>query len=92
MMPHTIFRRLLVRPKNKANLTEGVYTTDCKSCDGKNVGETKRLLKTRVWEFRDEVEKIGDGMPFTREQKGPRNRKIQSSHIGSHGQREPYDG
>ena len=41
---------------------------DCKNFDGKYMymEETKKLLKTRVREHRDEGEKIGDGMPFTR--------------------------
>ena len=41
------------------------------------MGETKRLLKTRAQEHRNEVKKI-DYMPFTRgEQKGLRNRNKQ---------------
>ena len=72
---------------------DGVYTIDCKGCDGKYVSETKSLLTTRVREHRDEMEKIGNGMPFTRvEQKGIRNRETQISHHGSYGQGEPYDG
>ena len=43
-----------------------MYTIDGRSCGGKYVGETKRLHKARWKEHRDEVEKIGDAMPFTR--------------------------
>ena len=55
MKLHTILRGLLVQPKDKADLRDGLYTIHCKSCDGKYVGETKRLLKTRLREHRNEV-------------------------------------
>ena len=58
------------------NLTKGQrwpagWCVDCKSCAGKYVGETKRLLKTTVGEHRDEVETISDGVPFTRGNRRP---------------------
>ena len=69
MKPHTTLRRLSVWPKDKVDPRDGVYIIHCKSCDGKYVGETKRLLKTRVREHSYEVETIGDDMPFTHLQK-----------------------
>ena len=67
MRPHTTLRRLLVRPKDKVEPREGVYTIDCKNCEKKYVGETKRMLKTRVKEHREEVEKVDKGRSYTRE-------------------------
>ena len=66
MKPHTTLRRLLVSPKDKNDPREGVYMIDCKSCDQKYIGETKRLLKTRVKEHREEVERLDTGRIFTR--------------------------
>ena len=56
-----------------------MYTLECKSYDGKYVGKTKRLLKTRVREHRDEVEKIRDSMPLTRRTEKPQKQRQKSA-------------
>ena len=56
--------KLLVWPKDKVG-TEGWHTIDCKM-GWEACGETNRLLKSNVREHRDEVEKIGQGMHFTK--------------------------
>ena len=51
--PHTKLRELLVKPKDKSEDMEKadvVYKIQCKDCDSNYVGETSRLLKTRVKE------------------------------------------
>ena len=59
MCPHTTLRRLLVRPKDKVELDEQgelVYQIPCKNCGAEYIGETGRLLKTRLEENRKYVE------------------------------------
>ena len=59
MCPHTsdtALRRLLVPPKDKVELAgELVYHRPCINCGAKYVGETGRLLKTRLVEYRKDV-------------------------------------
>ena len=64
MHPHTTLRQLLVHPKDKADLGEGVYTIDCGNFEKKYIGETKRKLCVRVKEHREDVEKIRHGQVF----------------------------
>ena len=40
------------------NPMDSIYTIDCESCEGKYVGEIKRLLRITKKEHRDEVEKV----------------------------------
>ena len=59
MRPHTTLRRLLVHPKDKVELEEQgelVYQIPCKNCGAKYIGETGRLLKTRLVEHRKDVD------------------------------------
>ena len=59
MCPHTTLRRLLVHPNKNVELAEQgqlVYQTICKNCGAEYVGETKRLLKTRLYEHSKEVD------------------------------------
>ena len=59
MRPHTTFRRLLVHPKDKVELEEQgelVYQIPCKNCGAEYIGETGRLLKTRLEEHRKDVD------------------------------------
>ena len=66
MRPHTTLRSLLVSPKDKNEPREGVYAIPCQNCDSQYIGETKRALKTRVKEHRDDVVKMDTGRAFTR--------------------------
>ena len=57
--PHTTLRRLLVHPKDKVELEEQgelVYQIPCKNCGAEYIGETGRLLKTRLEEHRKDVD------------------------------------
>ena len=59
MRPHTTLRRLLVHPKDKVELEEQgelVYQIPCKNCVAEYIGETGRLLKTRLEEHRKKVD------------------------------------
>ena len=59
MRPHTTLMRLLVHPKDKVELEEQgelVYQIPCKNCGAEYIGETGRLLKTRLEEHRKDVD------------------------------------
>ena len=59
MRPHIILRRLLVHPKDKVELEEQgelVYQIPHKNCGAEYIGETGRLLKTRLEEHRKDVD------------------------------------
>mgnify|MGYP001545966652 CR=1 FL=1 len=84
MKPHTTLRRLLVHPKDKLEAGDGVYSIDCKNCSGKYIGETKRKLNTRVKEHRDEAEKVGSSLPFTRANRKQSQSQQWSSAITDH--------
>ena len=84
MRPHTTLRRLLVSPKDKLEPGDGVYSIDCKNCEGRYIGETKRKLKVRVKEHREEAEKISGGMRFTRGSKKLSEKERWSSAITDH--------
>ena len=69
MKPHSTLKSLLVHPKDKTDPKEGVYTIDCKGCDKKYIGETKRKLKVRVKEHRSEAEKVSETTVYTRDRR-----------------------
>ena len=50
MIPHVTLINILVHPKDKLEPGEGVYSIDCKHCEPKYIGETKRKLAVRVKE------------------------------------------
>ena len=59
MRLYTIHRCLLVHPKDKVELQEQgelVYQIPCKNCGAEYIGETGRLLKTRLEEHRKDVD------------------------------------
>ena len=59
MRPHTTLRRLLVHPNDKVELEEQdelVYQIPCKNCGAEYIGETGRLLKSRLEEHRKDVD------------------------------------
>ena len=71
MRPHTAFRRLLVHHKDKVELGEQgelVYQTLCKNCGAEYIGETGRLLKTRLEEHRKDEDNTKNGK-YTRSRK-----------------------
>ena len=57
-------RRLLVHPKDNDELEEQVelvYQIPCKNCGAEYIGETWRLLKTRLDEHRKDVDNTKNG-------------------------------
>ena len=59
MRPHTTLRCLLVHPKDKVELEEQgelVYQIPCKNCGAEYIGETGRLLNTRLEEHRKDAD------------------------------------
>ena len=67
--PHSTMKSLLVHPKDKTDPKDGVYTIDCKGCDKKCVGETKRKPKVQVKEHQTETEKVSKAVVYTRQKK-----------------------
>ena len=63
LKPHSTLRKTLVHPKDKRDTKETagcVYEIFCKNCEFSYVGETGRLLKTRLKEHQQEADKIAD--------------------------------
>jgi len=59
--PHSTLRKSLVHPKDKRqplDTTGCVYEIDCQNCDFSYVGETGRLLHTRIKEHQKEADRI----------------------------------
>ncbi|KAK2176307.1 hypothetical protein NP493_672g01011 [Ridgeia piscesae] len=57
--PHTTLKRVLVHPKDKVELVEQgelLYQIPCKNCGAECIGETGRLLKTRLDEHRKDAD------------------------------------
>ena len=68
MRPHTTLRRLLVHPNDKLELEEQGELVYQIPCGAEYVGETGRLLKTRLEEHRKYVENTKNGK-YTRSEK-----------------------
>ncbi len=90
MKPHTTLKSLLVHPKDKTDPKEGVYTIDCKGCDKKYVGETKRKLKVRVKEHQTETEKVSKRVVYTRDQKRQSQSEMWGSALTDHSVKENH--
>ena len=88
MKPHSTLKSLLVHPNDKTDPKEGVYTIDCKGCDKKYIGETKRKLKVRVKEHRSEAEKISEGIVYTRDRKRQSQSEMWGSALTDHSVKE----
>ena len=61
MKPHSTLRNLLVHPKDKRDplqTAEVVYEIPCKNCPKSYIGESGRLLATRLNEHHLEVNKL----------------------------------
>ena len=61
MKPHCTIRRQLVHPKDKReprDVTHAVYSIPCKNCDKVYVGETARLVGTRIDEHKKEADAL----------------------------------
>ena len=59
MRPYTTLRHMLVHSKDKVELEEQgelVNQIPCKNCGAEYIGETGRLLKTRLEEHRKDVD------------------------------------
>ena len=68
MKPHTTLRQLLVHPKDKRNprqTTDIVYEIPCHGCPKSYIGESGRLLDTRLNKHKDEVDKF-EAKTYTR--------------------------
>ena len=90
MKPHVTLKNLLVHPKDKTDPKEGVYTIDCTGCKKKYVGETKRKLKVRVKEHRDEREKVSQGAVYTRDRKRQSQSEMWGSALTDHAVKENH--
>ena len=90
MKPHSTLKSLLVHPKDKTDPKEGVYTIDCKGCDKKYIGETKRKLKVRVKEHRSEAEKVSETNVYTRDKKRQSQSEMWGSALTDHAVKENH--
>ena len=69
MQPHAIIWRILVHPKDKIEMEEHrevVYRIPCKNCEGVYIGETGRLLKTRMEEHIKDLDNSDPASQYTR--------------------------
>ena len=86
LKPHRTIRRELVHPKDKRDplqSAEAVYEVPCDSCDKTYIGETGRLLSTRILEHRTETEKVTK-RSFTRSQSVSSSSDTYKSAIAEH--------
>ena len=86
MRPHQTLRNLLVHPKDKRDplqTAEAIYEVPCKGCSQTYIGETGRLLKTRLAEHKAEADKI-DARAFTRSQRKSTSSETFKSAISDH--------
>ena len=86
LKPHATIRKALVHPKDKRDplqTAEAVYEIPCKSCPKTYIGETGRLLSTRVKEHKTESEKAGE-KTFTRAQRKSSATETYKSAIAEH--------
>ena len=90
MKPQSTLKSFLVHPKDKPDPKEGVYTIDCKGCDKKYVGETKRKLKVRVKEHQTETEKVSKAVVYTRDRKRQSQSEMWSSALTDHSVKENH--
>ena len=90
MKPHSTLKSLLVHPKDKTDNKEGVYTIDCKGCDKKYIGETKRKLKVPVKEHRSEAEKVSETTVYTRDRKRQSQSEMWGSALTDHAVKENH--
>ena len=67
-----------------------MYTIDCKGCDKKYVGETKRKLKVRVKEHRSEAEKVSESTVYTRDRKRQSQSEMWGSALTDHAVKENH--
>ena len=89
MRPHDTLRRNLVHPKDKCKVPEEVgqlvYQIPCKNCDGSYVGETGRLLKTRLEEHMKDAETSAmEQNKFTRSARKVSERTYNKSALSDH--------
>ena len=86
MHPHQTLRNFLVHPKDKRNplqTAEAIYEVPCKGCSKTYIGETGRLLKTRLAEHKAEADKIS-ARSFTRSQRKASTTETFKSAIAEH--------
>ena len=86
MPPHQTLRNLFVHPKDKRDplqTAESIYDVPCKGCSQTYIGETGRLLKTRLAEHKAEVDKIG-ARAFIRSQRKSTSSETFKSVISDH--------
>ena len=79
-------RNVLVHPKDKRDplqTAEAVYEIPCKSCSKSYIGETGRLLSTRLTEHKSEADKVSS-KSFTRSQRKASTTDNYKSAIAEH--------
>ena len=91
MKPQSTLKSLLAHPEDKTDPKEGVYTIDCKGCDKKYVGETKRKLEVRVKEHQTETEKVSKAVVYKRDRKRQSQSEMWGSALTDHSVKENHD-
>ena len=86
LKPHKTIRNAVVHPKDKRDplqTAEAVYEIPCNSCNKTYIGETGRLLSTRVNEHKTETDKV-TSRSFTRSQSTSSTAENYRSAIAEH--------
>ena len=86
MRPHNTLKKLLVHPKDKLDTTQScgvVYEKACKGCDKSYIGETGRVLGTRVKKHQKDSEKVAN-RKYTRQSRKDSTTEINKSAITDH--------
>ena len=89
MRPYCTLRSMLVHPKDERKETEkceGVYKMPCLNCDSSYIGETSRMMGTRLKEHRKEVEKKKNKTENLQDKK---RKKVKRQYINQHWQNIP---
>ena len=89
MRPHDTLRRNLVHPKDKCEIPDEVgqlvYQIPCKNCEGSYIGETGRLLRTRLEEHKKDAEtSAADMARYTRSNRKVSERTYNKSALSDH--------
>ena len=87
MKSHNTIKRSLVRPKDTIEpqkMCEGVYSITCKNCNATYIGETKRTLRTRIKEHKEDAKKASASRPYTRSNRKTSEKEMHKSAITDH--------
>ncbi|XP_072014851.1 uncharacterized protein [Amphiura filiformis] len=86
MKPHRTLKQILVHPKDKREKAKTgicIYEIGCKNCDLSYVGETSRMLGTRLAEHQAEVKKASE-KKYTRSERKTSEMEQTKSAISDH--------